>query len=232
MTHRRINYLTRIFLKQKTFILLLLIVIPLSIHSQNFTGYGLRFGYATNDYGWSHPDNYLDTAYLQPTSYTIRVGLSGEFLNRKYISTAVNWGIKFRSYKFDYRIHNSSGAVVGLSSVKNDITWTTLGVAEKFRLPYGTWMIYAYGGFEASYRIGKNISAGFENVFDNSKKYSIGILSGAGIAKGIGNFLISAEFYFIPDLTKTYTSDAGQVRNTEMGISLGFGLFDAEHMLK
>ena len=215
-----------------TAVLFLLFIHPLETYSQKITGYGLKFGYATNTYGWVHPDPVLDTSYYQPTSLTFQLGLYGEFLNRRFISTNVNWGIKFKSTKFNYPVYNELREVVGTSSVKNDVTWTTIAITERFRLPYQTWLFYVYGGFEGSFRIGKNISAGFENVFDNSKKQTFSISSGIGIAKGMDFFLFSLEFYFNPDLTKSYTSNSGYMRNTELGLRLGFGLFDADNMLK
>jgi hypothetical protein len=93
-------------------------------------------------------------------------------------------------------------------------------------------MFYAYGGLEGSFRIGKSISAGFANVYENSKGQVLSISSGIGIAKGMDFFLFSLEFYFNPDLTKMYTSNTGYVRYTELGLRLGFGLFDADNMLK
>jgi len=209
--------------KSSKFIILLLFLSPLIINSQTFKSYGLNFGTTFHEEGWEKPDTfsyyYHDKVYI--STYTI--GLYGEFLAKKYVSTIVNASFRARQYFFEYDLVDISEAM----EVKNTLYFATLSVTEKLKFDFDRWSIYTFGGFKADYQISKSIDKDFQNVFDGSKQFLLGTTAGIGFAKRIAKFWrVSFDLYYDYDITKMYESSNGYVRNQGFGFKIGFGPYN------
>jgi len=183
----------------------------------------MNFGLSFHDEGWSKPDTfshyYHDKVYIS----TYRFGLYGEFLSTKFLSTTADLSIKYRKYFFEYDLGNINDA----RDVDNYSYIISLSAYEKIKYDFDRWSIYTFGGFRSDFRITKSISKDFQNVFEDSKAVLLGTTAGVGFAKRISRFWrISFDVYYDYDLTKMYESSTGYVRNSSIGLRVGFGPYN------
>lgn len=201
----------------------MVLLLPLFTHSQTFKSYGLDFGYNLYDNGWSKPDtfsnHYHDKVYIS----TYHLGVYGEFLATRFLSTTVNLSLKYRKYFFEYDLGLSSGAM----EIDNYFYMIGLTAYEKVKFDFDRWSLYVFGGPKVDLRISKSINKDFQNEFVNSKSVIPGITSGIGFAKRISRFWrISLDVYYDYDLTKMIETPTGYVRNNSVGLRIGFGPYN------
>lgn len=208
----------------KKYIILLLVITPLLIHSQTFKSYGLYGGYSFDGKGWENPDTIGSYYHNKVFIKSINLGAYGEFLSKKHFSTMVDVGLKFRQYHFEYdNPPNPDDARL----IDNTMYYITAAVYEKFKMDIDKWSLYLYGGINTGIRFNKSVEKDIQDIFENSKSFNAGTTAGIGFRKRIARFLsISFDLYYERDFTKMYESSSGFIRNSEIGFKIGLGPFN------
>jgi hypothetical protein len=183
----------------------------------------MNFGFSLHDNGWSKPDTfgfyYHDKVYIS----TYHFGLYGEFLSTRFLSTMTDLSVVFKKYFFEYDLGNVNDA----REVNNSSYLIRLSVYEKLKFDFDRWSIYTFGGLRSDFRLNKSIEKDFQNVFADSKSLLLGTTAGVGFGKRISRFWrISFDIYYDYDLTKMYESSNGYVRNSSIGLRIGFGPYN------
>jgi len=208
----------------KKYIILLCTLAPLLLQAQSFKSYGLTTSFTLAASGWENPDTlgnyYHNKAYIN----TFTLGTYGEFLNKKYYSTMIDVLFKWRRYYFQYDLTPSPSQA---RMINNDMYFLSLAVYEKIKYDNGRWSAYVFGGIRANIRYKNSIEYDIQRIFENSNASSAALTAGIGFRKRIEKFFsISADIYYDMDFSKMYESAGGYVRNSEIGIRIGFGPFN------
>lgn len=195
---------------------------------QIFNGLGVSFGFATNCYGWNHPDKRISDNYSHPNIKSGSLGIYFEGLSYRNFSSIVNLYWNGRTFDFQYSTRDTSGYEIGKSSVTNKFNFFVFSVSEKFRIiktgnSEKNASIYLYCGLRGNVQISAETDYDFVSTFENSNEFNAGLWTGLGGEFNYKHFSMRADFYAAPDFTKTLNTVEGQYRNTEFGITFGFG---------
>jgi hypothetical protein len=215
-----------LIVKTKT-LLLVLLLFSVPLKAQKYEYVGIKFGYSPNVSGWNgNPFNinlYYNHLHDPPKIDNFFFGFNFELSRSKYFSTLFEADYKFRNYKFDMDIFNEFGQFTGTSSTSGDISYLSFAVSEKLRYSPGKFSFYVYAGLRTDIFL---IKSGYMSLLKQTADMNslmFGLSSGAGIAFG-KKHRFSLEFYYLPDFTKQYNSPTGNIRYSDYGVTLGYGI--------
>ncbi|RPI17978.1 MAG: PorT family protein [Ignavibacteriae bacterium] len=211
--------------------LFLLLLLPLTLHSQAFKGFGLKINFTTSQYGWKNPDTAVSRFYKSsPDIKTLGFGLYGELFSKKNFSIMTNVYYRSREFIFKYDKYDVNMNKIGEADVKNSFSFISFALTPKAKLNYKKISFYVFGGPRFDFIFHKNIDKDFENIFFKSKDILYGLSLGLGTSINISKeFNLLLDFYFNPDINKTYNSPTGYIRNNELGIIFGGGIFNPKN---
>jgi hypothetical protein len=209
-------------------LLIILLLFPISANAQSYDGGGIKLGFSPHGYGWhGNPFNtnfYYSHLHDPPKINNFFVGLFFEFSKSKLFSTFGELDIKGRDYEFSSDDYNSSGQFTGTSSTSATVTYLSLSICEKIRYDIGKFSFYCYAGPRIDLYMIKNGYMSLLKQHFDLNNFQFGLNSGFGISFGKKHRVL-LECYFIPDLTKHYSSATGDIVYKEYGFTIGYGAF-------
>ncbi len=202
-----------------------LLFCPSVLLSQNFISVGARISYSVYNSVWKLEDPAITRLYPdKPEFFNAYIGVYGEFLGRKSLSTFADISYHNTNYTFEYGMKNTTGEVTGTNKINSTVQYISILLQEKIR--YGREkgpQVFFKAGPRVELEIKSNIDKDFQYVFKDAKPVIIGYTLTGGAEWNFSTFRIGAECFWHGDITKTYSSAFGKIQNNSLGISLTAG---------
>jgi hypothetical protein len=212
-------------MKIKSILIILLIVMVGSSESQIFKGIGIKTGISVANQTWKYSEPYLDNMYKCPPGSVpfFNIGVFGEFLSTKYISTTFDIWYTRKGADFKYDTKDMYGNVTGTEEVEVRIKYFSLVLAEKFRIESErkAFGVYISAGPRIDLRLSKEYDIDFAGAYENANVTSFGLALAGGVSFLIKQGRVLAEFFYNPDFTGVIDKPNGYVKNYDWGIRIG-----------
>lgn len=196
------------------FILFFLLTLSVQAQTWRYTGFGIKINYFPKITGWNEKpldiNFYSHQIQEPPKMNSFSIGLFFEFSKYKYLSTLIDFDIKFRDYNFNV--------------VSGDINMLSLSGSEKLKYAAGKFIFYAFAGPRVDFYLLKSGFMDLVRQHADLKNFILGMTTGVGISFG-KKHRFSLDFHLDPDFIKHFSSSTGSVRYNEYGLSLGYGYF-------
>ena len=207
------------------YLIYVLLLLPYNSRSQNFISVGGRIGYTFYNSIWDLQDPNITKFFPnEPKFYNSFLGVYGEFLGKKSLSTYADISYHNTSYAFEYDMKNNTGEVIGTNKINSTVQYISVLVQEKIK--YGKDngpQVYFKAGPRAEIQIKSNIDKDFQYIFNDANKAVFGYTLTGGVAWSFPQFQVAAECFWHGDITKTYSSGYGKIQNNSLGVSLCVG---------
>jgi len=208
-------------------IIFIIMLFPVFLQAQGFKALGGKIGFTFIHSTWDINDPEINKFYPdKPKFYNAYLGVYGEFLSKKTLSTCIDLSYHLTDYSFEYTMYDKYGQNIGTSSIRNSVQYVSLLIKEKIR--YGKDLganYYAFAGPRIELEFNKNVDKDFSTIFNNTNKVIVGYTVGGGFSWNFNTFQLLGEAFWHGDIIKTYSSGNGKILNNGLGFIIGAGWY-------